>query len=251
MLGTMNDHAQKRRKDMKTNRKKALLLMLSIMIMILALPMTASAKVAINKKSLSLKVGQTATLKIKGTTKKAKWSSNKKAIVTVNQKGKITAKKTGKAVITAKIGKKKYTCKVTVKKAPKAPANASSKKWTNSELTTLNGYLTDAMNEVDYAVDHCRTQSIYDSHINKVPYYLNLAYNLAAKKDNIPCIDGTTLLVSIQHLQFLTETAKSFQSSERIAGRVFYNPPLDATKLNKALAEARNAIAKYGLQMFL
>ena len=107
------------------------------------------------------------------------------------------------------------------------------------------------MNEVDYAVDHCRTQSIYNSHINKVPYYLNLAYNLAAKKDNIPCIDGTTLLVSIQHLQFLTETAKSFQSSERIAGRVFYNTPLDAAKLNKALAEARNAIAKYGLQMYL
>ena len=233
---------------MKTNRKRALLLMLSVMIMILALPMTASAKVSISKKSLSLKVGQTATLKVSGTKKKVKWSSNKKAIATVNQKGKITAKKAGKAVITAKIGKKKYTCKVTIKKAPKASSSVSSKKWTSAELFTLDSYLKSAMNAVDYAQDHCKTQSIYNSSMNKVTPYLNLAYDLASRKDEISCNDGTTLLVNIQHLKFLTETAKSFQSSEKVGFRIFYNTPLDAAKLNKAIAEVRNAIAKYGLQ---
>ena len=233
---------------MKTSKKRSLLIILSVMIMILALPMTASAKVSISKKSLSLKVGQTATLKVTGTKKKVKWSSNKKDIATVNQKGKITAKKAGKAVITAKIGKKKYTCKVTVKKAPKVSSKASSKKWTSAELHTLDGYLASAMNAVDYAQDHCKTQSIYDSSMNKVTPYLNLAYDLASKKDEISCNDGTTLLVNIQHLKFLTETAKSFKSSEKIGFRVFYNTPLDAAKLNKAIAEVRNAIAKYGLQ---
>ena len=53
---------------------------------------------------------------------------------------------------------------------------------------------------------------------------------------------------NIQHLQFLTETTKTFQSSERIGGRIFYNTPLDAYKLSKVIAEVRNAIAKYGLQ---
>ena len=84
--------------------------------------------------------------------------------------------------------------------------------------------------------------------MNKVTPYLNLAYDLASKKDEISCNDGTTLLVNIQHLKFLTETAKSFKSSEKIGFRVFYNTPLDAAKLNKAIAEVRNAIAKYGLQ---
>ena len=233
---------------MKTNRKRALLLMLSVMIMILALPMTASAKVSINKKSLSLTVGQTATLKVTGTKKKVKWSSNKKAIVTVNQKGKITAKKSGKAVITAKLGKKKYTCKVTVKKAAKTSSKVSSKNWTSAELHALDGYLENAMNAVDYATDYYKTQSIYDSYMNKVTPYLNLAYDLASKKNEISCKDGTTLLVNIQHLQFLTETAKTFQSSEKIGWKTFYNTPLDAAKLSKAIAEVRNAIAKYGLQ---
>mgnify|MGYP004547894159 FL=1 len=84
--------------------------------------------------------------------------------------------------------------------------------------------------------------------MNKVTPYLNLAYDLASKKNEISCNDGTTLLVNIQHLQFLTETAKTFQSSEKIGWKTFYNTPLDAAKLSKAIAEVRNAIAKYGLQ---
>lgn len=231
---------------MKTNRKKAFLLIVSIMIMMLAFPMTASAKVSISKKSLSLGVGQTTTLKVSGTKKKVKWSSNKKAIATVTQKGKVTAKKAGKAVITAKIGKKKYTCKITVKKVS---SKVSAKKWTSSELRTLDKYLVDAMNAVDSATGHYKTQSIYNSYISKVTPYLNSAYKLASKKDEISCNDGTTLLVNIQNLQYLAKSAQSFKSIDGvIMGKVFYNKPMDAYKLNKAIAEVRNAIAKYGLQ---
>lgn len=76
---------------------------------------SAAAKVAINKKSLTLTVGSTTQLKISGTKKKVKWKSSKKSIATVSAKGKVKAKKAGKAVITAKVGKKTYKCKVTVK----------------------------------------------------------------------------------------------------------------------------------------
>lgn len=44
------------------------------------------------------------------------WSSNKKNIASVNEFGEVTGLKKGKAVITAKIGKKKYKATVTVKK---------------------------------------------------------------------------------------------------------------------------------------
>lgn len=42
-------------------------------------------------------------------------SSNKKVAI-VTKKGKVKGKKAGKVTITAKVGKKKYKCKVTVKK---------------------------------------------------------------------------------------------------------------------------------------
>ena len=44
------------------------------------------------------------------------WSSNKKKIASVNEFGEVTGLKKGKAVITAKVGKKKYKAAITVKK---------------------------------------------------------------------------------------------------------------------------------------
>ena len=72
------------------------------------------------KSKVSLKKGKKLTLKpsripITSTQKFTYKSSNKK-IATVNSKGVITGKKAGKAKITVKSGKKKYTVTVTVTK---------------------------------------------------------------------------------------------------------------------------------------
>ena len=72
-----------------------------------------AAKVKLSKTKLSLYVKKTATLKLKGA-KKVTWSSSNKKVATVTKKGKVTAVKKGTATITAKAGKKKYKCKVTV-----------------------------------------------------------------------------------------------------------------------------------------
>ena len=97
---------------------KKLLTRLFIAMLILTFTPTmntqAKAKIKLNKTKISLQRGKTYTLKVKGTKKKVKWSSNKKTIATVTRKGKVTAQKPGTAVITAKIGKKKYKCKVKV-----------------------------------------------------------------------------------------------------------------------------------------
>lgn len=73
-----------------------------------------AASVKISQKKLTLIKGQSKTLKIKGSRKKVTWSTSKKKVATVSKKGKVTAKGKGTATITAKIGKKKYTCRVTV-----------------------------------------------------------------------------------------------------------------------------------------
>ena len=70
---------------------------------------TEKEEIKLSKTKKTLYVGEKYTLKIKGTTKKAKWwkSSNTK-VATVNSNGKVTAKKKGTAEIKVKVGDKKY-----------------------------------------------------------------------------------------------------------------------------------------------
>ena len=79
-----------------------------------AITVEAATKVKLNKTKSTLIKGQTLNLKVSGTSAKAKWSSSKPSIASVNSKGKVTAKKKGTTTVTAKIGKNKYTCKITV-----------------------------------------------------------------------------------------------------------------------------------------
>ena len=79
-------------------------------------PMSTNAKkvVKLNKSKLTLQTGKTSKLKLKNTKKKVKWSSKNKKVARVSRKGVVKAVSVGKTTITAKSGKKKYFCKVTV-----------------------------------------------------------------------------------------------------------------------------------------
>lgn len=94
---------------------------------------TNAASVKISKKKLTLTVGKSHTLKIKGTKNKVKWKSSAKKVATVSKKGKVKAIKAGKATITAKVKSKTFRCKVTVKpkkvtKTPKPAATSAPQK---------------------------------------------------------------------------------------------------------------------------
>ena len=108
--------------------------------MILTLALTAglcqtaapsqAATPKLSAKKLTIKIGKTAALKVKKTSKKAKWSivSGKKNIrLTAKKKTsvKVKAVKVGKAKISCKIGKKKLICKVTVKGTVKPVESAT------------------------------------------------------------------------------------------------------------------------------
>lgn len=91
----------------------ALLLALAMVISVAVIPSSA-AKVKISKTSVTLVKGFSTTLKISGTSKEVKWSSQDKTIATVSSKGKVTAKKTGTTYIIAKVNNQTFKCKVTV-----------------------------------------------------------------------------------------------------------------------------------------
>lgn len=112
-----------------------------------------AAELKLNKKSLSLVVGDTFDLKVQNLSKKqtVTWTSSKKTIATVSKSGVVTAKKAGKATITATIEKSKLSCMITVtqpeisaknvtlnvddtyKLKLKGVTDTSSIKWTSSD----------------------------------------------------------------------------------------------------------------------
>lgn len=101
---------------MKNKYQRIAISILLVAALIFSMPGTAKAKgkVKLNKTRMSVTIGSTVELKVKNTTKKVTWSSNKKTVASVNSYGEVTGKKAGTAKITAKVGKKKLTCNVTV-----------------------------------------------------------------------------------------------------------------------------------------
>ena len=70
---------------------------------------------SLNKTSVTLQVNQNYRLKLNGNTQKISWSSSDESVAYVNSKGQVTAYSEGTAVITAKVGNKKFKCKIKVK----------------------------------------------------------------------------------------------------------------------------------------
>ncbi len=82
-------------------------------VALLAVPVSAAPK--LSKTKVSLAVGQSFTLKVKGIgSKKVTWSTTAKSTARVSSKGVVQGRKTGTARITAKVGSWKGTCTVQV-----------------------------------------------------------------------------------------------------------------------------------------
>jgi len=75
-----------------------------------------AAGISLNYTKVTLDKGQQIQLQMKGTSKKVKWASSNKAVATVGSTGLVTAKKSGRATITARMGRKNYRCRISVTK---------------------------------------------------------------------------------------------------------------------------------------
>ena len=128
--------------------KRVSTVVICIAMVFVCIGMTAevhAAAVKLSKKSVSLDIDKSATLKVKGTKKAVKWSSSNKKIVVVSKKGKITAKKAGTATVYAKVASKKLKCKVSVR--------ALTKYWSKSSAPAkqLREYVAKVTNKKNTA----------------------------------------------------------------------------------------------------
>lgn len=96
----------------------------------------------LSKSSVTLTVGKSMTLRVKGTTKKIVWRSTKKSVASVNSKGKVVAKKPGSARICAKFSGKKLFCNVTVN-------GSSADTKAGGRLNPLSAYKEHTINYYD------------------------------------------------------------------------------------------------------
>lgn len=146
---------------MKKTRKKGIRSLAILLVLVLTLgfsPVTnveAKAAPRLNYKKVTLVQGKKKRLKVRNLSRrrKVKWYSTKKSVATVNRKGVVKAKRKGKAYIVAKVGKKKYRCKVIVKKKITKKKKKSNKKVKINESTKrqLPSYKLAFMPEKNYA----------------------------------------------------------------------------------------------------
>lgn len=101
---------------MKNLFKKVMVGLLVAVMLVTMLPSNhaMAATIKLNKTKVSIGVGKTFQLKLKGTKKKVTWTSSNKKIATVSNKGKVKGIKKGSATIKAKVSGKTYSAKVTV-----------------------------------------------------------------------------------------------------------------------------------------
>ena len=196
--------------------KKILLSIFIVLSFIFVLPVAVptfynsytveAASVKINKKKLTMNVKEKYTLKIKGTSKKAKWSTSNKKIATINSKGKITAKKKGNVTITAKVGSKKYKCKVKVEKPKlnqtnlslflkegytlKLKGSSQTKKWSssNSEIVSVNNGIITALKKGTATIKVKAGKTTYKCTVTVKTYENNISISYIPLKYSVIAI---------------------------------------------------------------
>lgn len=80
-----------------------------------AVKVKKAAKISLNKTNLTLKVGQSYSLKLKNATGTVSWSTSDSGIAMALPDGTVTGMKAGSCIVAAVYGGKEYRCLVTVK----------------------------------------------------------------------------------------------------------------------------------------
>lgn len=99
--------------------KKIKIGLVIVALLIVYAPFLKANATSISQKTTKIPVGGKTTIMLYNNNSKVKWSTSNKKIKIVkkkNNRATIKGVKTGKSVLTAKVGKKKYKCKVTVTK---------------------------------------------------------------------------------------------------------------------------------------
>lgn len=138
---------------MKKMFQRLLALALVLFVFVSAPQAEAASSVKLNKTSASVFVSRATQLKVTGTSKKVTWTSSNQNVASVSASGVVTGRAPGSAVITAAVGSKKYTCKVTVKAALKTDKESLS---LTDKAQYINVTLDKAKETVMYKVQNSK-----------------------------------------------------------------------------------------------
>lgn len=158
----------------------------------------------LNKTSLSLQVGKSAALKINGTKLKPSWTSKNSSIATVKD-GKVTAKKAGTTTVTAKLGGKTFSCKVTCTSvsATNKDVTQKYKKQVAKMLKSFDGYFGYgcAKGRQFKFDDYARTGMVYLSNLSKI-YGKSVAYAQNILGSKVKLYFGTSTIRLKNYTQY-------------------------------------------------
>lgn len=201
----------------------------------------AATKPKLSKTKITMTVGQSKKLKVKGISKKRakriKWKSSKKKVVTVTKTGKLKARKAGKATITAKVGKKKLKCKVTVKKrskksTKKKESNSSSKKmWLSKTSVTLQ-----AGSGVDLVLHNAKNVVKWSSSNNKVAW-ADRATSSSKNLGTIQAVSKGTAVITAK------VDGKTFKCHVKVIADDYHASEATEAKIKQALKIVNNSMS--------
>lgn len=217
---------------------------LALMMIFSVFPATqvnAATKPKLSKTKITMTVGQSKKLKVKGISKKRakriKWKSSKKKVVTVTKTGKIKARKAGKATITAKVGKKKLKCKVVVKRKrkkarKKKESNSSSKKmWLSKTSVTLQ-----AGSGVDLVLHNAKNVVKWSSSNNKVAW-ADRATSSSKKLGTIQAVSKGTAVITAK------VDGKTFKCHVKVIADDYHASEATEAKIKQVLKIINNSMS--------
>lgn len=217
---------------------------LAVMMVFSIFPATqvnAATKPKLSKTKITMTVGQSKKLKVKGISKKRakriKWKSSKKKVVTVTKTGKLKARKAGKATITAKVGKKKLKCKVVVKRKhkkarKKKESNSSSKKmWLSKTSVTLQ-----AGNGVDLVLHNAKNVVKWSSSNNKVAWAKRATFS-SKNLGTIQAVSKGTAVITAK------VDGKTFKCHVKVIADDYHASEATEAKIKQALKIVNNSMS--------
>ena len=217
---------------------------LALMMVFSIFPATqvnAATKPKLSKTKITMTVGQSKKLKVKGISKKRakriKWKSSPKKVVTVTKTGKLKARKAGKAVITAKVGKKKLKCKVVVKRKrkkarKKKESNSSSKKmWLSKTSVTLQ-----AGSGVDLVLHNAKNVVKWSSSNNKVAW-ADRATSSSKNFGTIQAVSKGTAVITAK------VDGKTFKCHVKVIADDYHASEATEAKIKQALKIVNNSMS--------
>lgn len=217
---------------------------LALMMVFSIFPATqvnAATKPKLSKTKITMTVGQSKKLKVKGISKKRakriKWKSSKKKVVTVTKTGKLKARKAGKATITAKVGKKKLKCKVVVKRkrkksTKKKESNSSSKKmWLSKTSVTLQ-----AGSGVDLVLHNAKNVVKWSSSNNKVAW-TDRATSSSKNLGTIQAVSKGTAVITAK------VDGKTFKCHVKVIADDYHASEATEAKIKQALKIVNNSMS--------